>query len=221
MATWYLLNTIKFNSSQSGINTPTLLEGGKLIDDTKYNLTAIKAAGGVVVPSTDAAATAASLLCATARHGGQGDQSPATLLDLLMIAAVAGQSNASSDSRVKSTRVAGSTVAAAAAIVPAITFTPAFSGKLKITAWASPEALASGTFTPVLKQATVAIAAPAQYTGSADAVPGNVYVDVEVDGLTVGTAYTFNFVTTTGDATVTLGNGSTGIAASMTVQELP
>jgi hypothetical protein len=200
---------------------PTLLQAGTEINDALYSTTQIAAAGGILVPSTDAAAAAAALIAQKRQKQGEGDASSATLLDLIMLAAVAGEANSSSASRKSSSAAAGATVAAGAAIVPAISFTPTFSGKVLVRAWMSAEALATGTFTPVLKEGSTTIVAPAQYTGSADAVPANVYIEQEVDGLTVGTAVTFNLTTTAGDATVTLGNGSTGIAARMTVQELP
>jgi hypothetical protein len=219
MALWILLNTVKFASSGVGAAIPTLLEAGKTIDDTKYNLTAIKAAGGVVVPSTDAGAAAAAVIAKYLRAGGQGDQSPATLLDLTMVAAIAGEANASQATRLRSTATAGGTVAAAAAIVPAIAFAPTFSGKLHVRAWVSFAALASGIVTPVLKQGSTvkAAAAPSSGTGG----PLNTYLEVEVTGLTVGTPVTFNFTTTAGDATATLGTGSTGISASMEIVERP
>lgn len=232
MASWYLLNTIKFNSSQAGVNTPVLLEAGKLIDDTKYSTTAIKAAGGVLAPSTDVAATAAALIATASRKGGQADQSPATLLDLTMVSAVAEQANANAltalskaaaGNRAATTAAAGATVAAGAAICAAVAFTPTFSGKLLVRAYVSIQALAAATtFTPILVQAATTVVAPAQYLGAvANTIPGNFYLEYEVDGLTVGTPVTFHFTSTAGDATVTLGNGSTGIAARLMVQELP
>src|SRR5580704_11540323 len=55
MATWYLLNCIK----QRGTNGTTWLLAGEYIDDTQVSTAPILAAGGVLVPSTNAAATAA------------------------------------------------------------------------------------------------------------------------------------------------------------------
>jgi hypothetical protein len=217
MATWYLVNSTRFK----GPTGPIVLAAGKLIDDTKYNLTQIQAAGGVVVPSSNAVAAAASLIAQKRQKQGEGNNPPASLLDLVMVAAVLGDVSSSATSRTSSQALAGATVAAGAAIVPAIAFTPTFSGKVLVRAWANIEALAAGTFTPVLKEGATVIAAPAQYTGAAGAPPYQVYVEQEVDGLTIGTSVTFSFVTTAGDALVTLGNGATGIAARMTVQELP
>ena len=217
MAKWILLNTTKFK----GPTGPVLLDGGKTIDDTLFGLSQIQAAGGVVVPFTDALAATAATLATKRAKQGLANSPQGALVDLLLIAAVAGEANASAASRKRSTRAAGATVAAAAAIVPAIAFTPTFSGKVLVRAWCSVEGLASGTFTPVLNQGSTTIAAPAQYTGLTGGNPDDVYVEVEVTGLTLGTPVTFNFVTTTGDATVTLGNGSTGIAASMEVIERP
>lgn len=215
MATWYLLNTIKFK----GPTGPMLLKAGKLIDDTQISLSLVAAAGGVYVPSSDAAAAAAALIANKRSKQGEADQAPATLLDLLVLAAVAGEGNASANSRTSTTKAAGATVAAAAAICPDIAFTPAFSGKVLVKGFASFEALGAGVVTPIVKQGATTLVALAPSSGTGG--PLNYSFETEVDGLAVGTSVTFTFHTTAGDATVTLGAGATGIAARFTVQELP
>jgi len=215
MATWILLNTTKFNASSG----PVLLPAGKTIDDTKYNLTLIKAAGGIVVPSTDSIAAAAALIAQKRIKQGLANESQDSLLDLTMIAAVAGEANAAHVSRSFTTKAAGQTVAAGAAISAAVTYTPTFSGKLNVWAWASFQALGAGIVTPVLKQGSTAICAPAPSAGTGG--PLNYYVEFETAALPLGTAVTFNWTTTAGDATVTLGNGATGIAARLQVEERP
>ena len=207
MATWYLLNTIKFK----GPAGDTLLDAGKLIDDTKYNLALIRSAGGQVVPSSNAAAAAAATIAQVRGRQGQDQQ----IIDALMCAAAAVGGDPSN--RKRSTGAAGATVAAAAAIVPAIAFVPVFSGKLLIRAWASFAALGAGVVTPVLSQGATAIAAPAVSSGTGG--PLNYYAEAEVTGLTLNASVTFNWTTTAGDATVTLGHGATGIAASMEILE--
>lgn len=210
MATWYLLNTTKYK----GPAGDTLLDGGKLIDDTKYNLPLIIAAGGSVVPSGDAAATKAAAIAAVRGRQGQSVE----LIDTLMLAAVLSEVQQGQFNRLRSTNAAGNTVAAAAAISPNIAFTPTFSGKVLVRVWASFAANA-GTVKPLVKQGATTVAALA--ISVATDGPVNYYAEVEVTGLALGTAVTFSFVTTAGDAVMTLGNGATGIAASMEVAERP
>jgi hypothetical protein len=214
MATWILCNCVKFNQNDVG---PLFLSAGDTIDDTKQNLSQIQAAGGVVVASSDAIVAAAQVIALKRRKGG----APTEELDRLMLAASAQSLRNAAQSLKTSTSAAGATVAAAAAIVPNIVFTSKSSTKVKIKFWASAQGLGAGaTFTPVVKQATTTIAAPAQYTGAATTFPYNVVGEVYAT-VVVGTASTFSFVSTAGDGTVTLGNGATGIAASMTVEEVP
>jgi len=144
------------------------------------------------------------------------------MLAAIMATAVAAESDAFDTNRVSTNGAAGATVAAGAAISAACTITPKTSGTVKVRAWVSAQGLGAGaTFTPVLKQGTTTIAAPAQHNGAATTFPYNAWVELEVTGLTVGTAVTFNWVSTAGDGTVTLGNGATGKASGLTVEEKP
>lgn len=210
MATWYLLNTIRFKAPNgSGVS---VLKAGSLINDAQTPLANVIGAGGRIVPASNASAAAAALIAQGSAL--EGDARPGVLTDIMLAGMM------TNGNRFTETVLAGATVAAAAAICPAIVFTPVASGRVRVKAWASLAPLAAGTFTPLLKQGTTVLAAPGQVTGAASQSPYTTIVDFEVDGLTPLTAYTFSFVSTAGDATVTLGHGSTGVAASFTVEEL-
>lgn len=211
MATWYLLNCIRFKGPAGA----TVLSAGDQFNDAVTPLAPMQAAGAVFAPTSNAnVATAAALAQQRKRGGAQ----PGELNSIMLAAAIIPSVTAE---RKTSQGAAGATVAAGAAIAPAISFTPSFSGKLLIRAWASIQGLTSGTFTPILKVGTTTVAAPAQYTGESTTFPRDVFIEVEVDGNTVGSAETISFVTTAGDATVTLGHGSTGAGAGMSVTEVP
>lgn len=209
MATWYLLNTIRFKNPNG--NGVSVLKAGELINDAQTPLANVLSAGGRVVPATNTSAVAASAIAWKRSLQGSEHED----LDAIMLASMTSGAN-----RVAESVVAGTTVAAAAAICPAISFTPVGSGKVRIKAWASLAALAAGTFTPLIQQGSTTLAAPGKLTGAAGQTPYNLAVDFELDGLTPLTAYTFNFVTTAGDATVTLGAGVAGVAAQFSVEEL-
>jgi hypothetical protein len=212
MALWILLNTTRVR----GTNGTSWIVASETINDAYTPTAPILSAGGILVPATNAAAAAAAVLGqALKKQGAQPAQ-----IDALMIGSVAG-ALASMGSVESSSAVAGSTVAAGAAISPNVTFTPQSSGNATVRAWASFAALSAGTITPVVKQGATTIAAAAQYTGAAGANPDNVQITLDVTGLTPGTAYTFAFDTTAGDATATLGHGSTGAAAGLSVTEHP
>lgn len=208
MAKWLLLNTIKFKNGQGG---DVLLTSGKTIDDTIYSLAQIRAAGGSFVSANDAAASLYAPIAGTRKKQGQASE----LIDAMMLAAAA--MGATASNRVRTTGAAGATVAAAAAICTAVTFTPQFSGKLLVRAWASFAALGAGVVTPIVQQGSTTVLAFAQSSGTGG--PINFHGEVELTGLTLGTPVTINFVTTAGDATVTLGHGATGIAAALEVTE--
>jgi hypothetical protein len=212
MATWILINSVKYNPGGGGTS---FLSAGEIIDDTKLNLTKIKAAGGVVSQSSDLIVSAAQKIAAKLKKEGQEDKE----LDRIMLAAYALSSHHNEVDTLTSSGACGATVAAAAAIVPAISFTPQSTGRLRIRFWANFAGFGAGVVTPLVKQAATTIAAPAQYTGQAT-VPYNVSGEVIVSGLAIGTAVSFSFVTTAGDATVTIGAGATGIGAGMTVEEM-
>lgn len=215
MAKWRMINSLRVTLGSPA--APTFFTAGDLIDDSVQPTAPITNAGGIIAPDSDAIINTAALAAQKLKRAGQ----PWELCDGLMAAAFASASYGKAQNRAVSTRAAGQTVAAAAAIVPNISFTPKSSGKILIRAWASVQGFAAGTFTPVVKNGSTVIAAPAQYTGAATNFPCNVMVEIEVDGLTVGTAVTLSFVSTAGDATVTLGNSNVGIGAQMTVVEVP
>jgi hypothetical protein len=220
MATWFLLNSIKFH----GVNGAFWRLAGETINDALEPTAPIAAAGGILVPTSNAAAAAA---VGTAQNPGPvikyrkyvGEEW--SRLDALMIAAVLGAVVNEEANTQFSNGAAGATVAAGAAISPNVVFTPKSSGNVRIFAWASFVALASGTCTPLLKQGATTLAAPAQLTGAASQGPYDPSLELEVTGLVVGTPVTFSWVTTAGDATVTLGHGSTGSASGLAVTEHP
>lgn len=209
MATWYLLNTIKLR----GPNGVSVLSAGELINDQFTLLSAILAAGGQVAPSGSASVAAAAVIAQKKKKQGAS----AAELNAIMLAAVP----APEANRTNTTSVAGATVAAAAAIAPNNTFTPVSTGKARVRAWVNLAALAAGTFRALVKQGATTIGALAAVTGAASQAPFSGYVEFEVTGLALYTPVTFSFVSTAGDATVTLGAGATGPAAGLSVQELP
>lgn len=214
MALWYLVNGTRLKGPTGAV----YLRAGELIDDTKgFSVATINAAGGILAPNTyPTVAAQAAFVQQRVRRGGLAE----TDADRIMMAAYSADFVATQQNRSIQTNAAGQTVAAGATIVPNVVFTPKVSGKVKIMAWVSIQALAAGTFTPVLKQGATTIVAPAKTTGAASQTPTHLYIEHEVDGLTIGQAVTFSFVTTAGDATVTLGNGATGISGRMEVQEM-
>jgi hypothetical protein len=220
MAKWFLLNNIKFR----GPNGASWLLAGETIDDTLQPTAPITAAGGVLVPTSNAAAAAA---VGTAQNPGPVIKARKYIgeeyqqLNALMLAAVLGAVVNEGSNVASSQAVAGGTVAAAAAITPNVVFTPKSSGNATVLVWFSFAPLASGTIRPVVKQGATTIGAFGTYTGAAGANPYNGYLELELTGLVVGTPVTFSFVTTAGDATATLGTGSTGQAAGMSVTEHP
>jgi hypothetical protein len=120
--------------------------------------------------------------------------------------------------RAQSTAVSGAVVAAAGAIVPTLTFTAVSSGKVRVTGFLSYAAPASsGTAHWAVQyhngSSVVQVAVGAATTS------GGAF-SIETDGLPIGTATTWNFVTLSGDASITLGTGSTVDAAALIVQEL-
>lgn len=221
MATWYLLNTIRFGTSGVGAS---ILTAGRLIDDTKTSLAAIQNAGGMVAPSTyPSVASQAAIVNGLLKRGGNVgvDQREA---DNLMMAAFGVDQLGMEQNRGTSDNAAGNTVAAAAAIAPAVTVTPKYSGKLRIRGTCSVQNFAAGTFRPIVTRTptgggAVTVYSHATYTGSATSFPRDVVFEVEITGLPLGTAQTFAFVSTAGDAQVTLG-GTGGNSAHLVVEEV-
>jgi hypothetical protein len=207
MATWYLLNTIRVK----GPNGVSVLQAGELINDQFTQLSLIASAGGQVGPSSSAALAAASVIALKKRKQG----APVREIDAIMLAVNPG------DNYLFSTALAGATVAAAAAIVTALTFTPVATGKVRVRCYAALAPLGAGTFTPIVKQGATTIIAPGQLTGAASQSPNNVAGETVVTGLTLYAPVVFSFVSTAGDATVTLGHGAAGAAAGLFLEELP
>jgi|SRR5208337_1614466 len=127
--------------------------------------------------------------------------------------------------RVTTEQVSGIAIGANGAnIVPALSFTPKYTGKVSISCFASWAAPGSGdvvtpgvTYTPSGSGLIVAI----QFAQFGNVV-GEVAATLEIDGLIVGKLYTFQFESSVGDAAFTIGHGSNGaIAAALTVAELP
>jgi hypothetical protein len=120
--------------------------------------------------------------------------------------------------RAQSLAAAGSVVAAGGNIVPALTFTPIKTGKVRVSGYVSfPAPAVSGTAKFGLNVRVGLVIT--QYWSGAPTIGGGAF-EMEIDGLAVGTPATFNFVTTAGDSSITLGTGVTGDAASLLVQEL-
>jgi hypothetical protein len=215
MATWYLLNTIRFK----GPSGPALLKAGTLIDDAVRSLTDIQNAGGCVAPSTYPTVKANAAICQTllARGGAEGLEFTGEA-DRIMMSSFLVDQQGIDQNRVSSSGAAGATVAAGAAICPNLTITPKYSGKVVVEVDASFAALGAGVVTPLVKQATTTIIALAASSGTGG--PLNYHMKLEITGLTLGTAVTFSFVTTGTDATVTLGAGATGKAANFRVAEV-
>jgi len=213
MASWYLLNTTRMK----GPNGATVLSAGELINDALTPTAPILSAGGQLVPSTNAAAAAGAVIATKKKK--QGAQP--TEIDAIMIAAVAASSSNEGGNVASSQAVAGGTVVAAAAITPNVAYTPKSSPNATVKSFFSFAPLASGTIRVLLKQGATVIAALGTYTGAAGAPPFNGSISLEVTGLVPGTAATFSLVTTAGDATATLGTGSTGAAAGLSVTEHP
>ena len=111
-------------------------------------------------------------------------------------------------------------VAAGGVIVSAV-LTPRGLGKVLVSfaaAWTAPGA---GVVNPVLQYTstagTVTFWIFPEFATLAEAISAN----IEIDGLTIGTAYTFEGVTTAGDHALVLGQAAgTGSAASIRVTEL-
>jgi hypothetical protein len=210
MSKSYLVNTVR----SKGKNGPVLFHAGALIDSSQIDVTLVTGAGGILAPTTYPTVAAQAAIVQGLRQSGEDRERPD--LDVLMMAAWQADSVGLDQNRASSTAVAGATVAAAAAISGAVTITPAYSGKLAVRAWMS-GTFTPGVVTPLLKNGGTTVAAPAQSA----ATPIDVEVEVELTGLTLGTPVTINWVTTGGDATVTLGNGVTGAGAGIFVREVP
>lgn len=123
--------------------------------------------------------------------------------------------------RAVATTVSGTTVAAGTAMV-ATTLTPQYTGKVRVSwfaSWAAPGAV---TVTPVLIEAP---AGGSTHAFAAFAQTGNVVGDIggamELDGFAIGVAVGFTLNTTAGDGTITLGQGVATAGAGITVEELP
>jgi hypothetical protein len=215
MSKWILLNKTRY---QGNSKTSTTLPAGKTIDDTVFNLAQIKASGGAVVPISDAAALLAQAFVQPFQREGQADPPS---IDAIMMAFVLSELQQMASNLTVANGLAGATVAAGAAITPNIVFTPQYSGKILISGYASFKALGAGVVTPVVKNVTTTTTLEAMAPSSGTGGPLNYAFEDKVTGLTVGTAYTFSFTTTTGDATATLGNGATGNAAAFLIQEVP
>ena len=209
MASWFLLNTIRLK----GPNGVSVLQAGELINDQFTQLSLIRSAGGQVGPSGNTALAAASVIALKKRKQG----APPAETNAIMLAAAP----APSANHLDSTALAGATVVAAAAIVTALTFTPVSTGKVRVRCYAALAPLGAGTFTPIVKQGATTIIAPGQQTGAASQSPNNVSGETVVTGLALYTPVVFSFVTTAGDATVTLGNGAAGAAAGLFLEEVP
>jgi hypothetical protein len=131
--------------------------------------------------------------------------------------------------RVQKTADAGTVVAAAGAITPdAALTTKGTLGKIRISANFSGNMPATTTVTPVLqvkigagafvtKWAWDQVTGPAGTTGDI-----NCSAVFEFDTAAVaGTVITVRWQTTAGDGALTLGDGATGFAAALLVEELP
>src|ERR1019366_861709 len=125
MATWYLLNTIRVK----GPNGVSVLQAGELINDQFTPLATILSAGGQVGPSSSASLAAAVAVVVKKRKQG----APINEINAIMQAA----STAPQANHLDSTALAGAPVAAAAAIVPALTFTPVSTGKVRVRCYAA------------------------------------------------------------------------------------
>src|ERR1019366_5075949 len=169
MATWYLLNTIRVK----GPNGVSVLQAGELINDQFTQLSLIRSAGGQVGPSGSASLAAASVIALKRKQGA-----PVKEIDSIMQSA----STAPQANHLDSTALAGATVAAAAAIVTALTFTSISTGKVRVRCYAALAPLGAGTFTPIVKQGATTIIAPGQQTGAASQSPNNVSGETLVTG---------------------------------------
>ena len=116
----------------------------------------------------------------------------------------------------------GASVAAGGDVVPLVTITPKYTGRVKITWFMNWGAPGAGVVTPQIGDAVHSSPLGSLIGGPAfaGANPGSWSGSMEI-ALVVGTSYDFGLTTTAGDATITLGDTiAATIAAGLLVEEV-
>jgi hypothetical protein len=129
--------------------------------------------------------------------------------------------NGSTSPNYGQTKAASGTAVAAAGVIVSQVLTPKASGKVLVQFSAGWTAPGAGVVTPFLQHTSTAGTVVDFTWGAFATLAEAISVTIEIDGLTLGTAYTFEALTTAGDHAITLGiAAAAGSGAVIRVSEI-